>query len=422
MCLWNNGFGHGGLSVVTLGEVMEGTCFESDWAAVTAGLSTLRGLLGRLHQAGSDRLGPMFAELDELKMLTEAAQLGVLDQGLSRGDVRASDAASSAGWVWQWGPSYLAGGAAALVRVTEAVAKPCNGVLREAVLGARVPVRNAAVALGEMDKLLHRLTPACAETVLGGFVALAESDGPREIRALRPRFIAKYGRLGEFQRREDRLKHGRSLSQPYDDDGMAEYRLRLDPEGSAVLEAILGPLAAPQPSTEHGSDLRTSDQRRADALVEVCRRAAAAGGAAPATAKAAVVVTMGYQDLLDRTGAGTTLTGELLAPETVRKMACDAAIIPAVLGSRGEVLDLGRTVRLASPKQVQALWIRDKGCTFPGCSRPPAWCDAHHVWHWCDGGPTDLLNLALLCPRHHTIVHQKGYTATVTAFGVTWHL
>ena len=401
---------------------MEGTCFESDWAAVAAGASALRGLLGRLHQAGSERLGPMFAELDELKMLTEAAQVGVLDQGLSRGDVRASDAASSAGWVRQWGPSYRAGGAAALVRVAEGVAKPCNGVLREAVLGARVPVRNAAVALGEMDKLLHRLTPACAETVLGGFVAIAESDGPREIRGLRPRVIAKYGRLAEFQRREDQLKHGRSLSQPYADDGMAEYRLRLDPEGRAVLEAILGPLAAPQPSTEHGSDLRSSDQRRADALVEVCRRAAAAGGSAPATAKAAVVVTMTYQDLLERTGAGATLTGELLAPETVRRIACDAAIIPAVLGSKGEVLDLGRTVRLATPKQVQALWIRDQGCTFPGCSRPPSWCDAHHVWHWCDGGPTDLLNLALLCPRHHTIVHQKGYTATVTATGVTWHL
>ena len=86
------------------------------------------------------------------------------------------------------------------------------------------------------------------------------------------------------------------------------------------------------------------------------------------------------------------------------------------------MLDLGRTRRLVTPKQLLALCLRDAGCTFPGCSRPPAWCDAHHVWHWCDGGPTDLSNLALLCPRHHTIVHQKGYTATVTACGVTWHL
>ena len=104
----------------------------------------------------------------------------------------------------------------------------------------------------EMDELRPRLTPECHDTVLEGFVALAEGQGPREIRALRPALIAKYGHLGEFQRREDRLKHGTALSQPYDDDGMAEYRLRLDPEGSAVLEAILGPLAAPQPRPSTG--------------------------------------------------------------------------------------------------------------------------------------------------------------------------
>src|SRR6476620_7514755 len=161
---------------------MEGTCFESDWAAVAAGTSALRSLLGRLHQAGSDRLGPMFAELDELKLLAEAGQAGLLGEGLSRGDVRESDAASPAGWVRQWAPSYAAGGAAALVRVTEAVAKPCDGLLAEAVLAARVPVRNAAVALAEMDKLRPRLTPECHGTVLAGFVALAEAQGPSEIR------------------------------------------------------------------------------------------------------------------------------------------------------------------------------------------------------------------------------------------------
>ena len=206
---------------------------------------------------------------------------------------------------------------------------------------------------------------------------------------------------------------------------MAEYRLRLDPEGQAVLEAILGPLAAPQPSTVTGSDLRTSDQRRADALVEVCRRAAAAGGAAPTTPKAAVVVTMDWTDLKQRTGAGTTLTGDLLAPETVRRMACDAAIIPAVLGTRSELLDLGRTVRLATPKLFLALCLRDRGCTFPGCSRPPGWCDAHHGVHWCDGGPTDLTQHGPVVPaaphdrapeglhRHHH--HLRGHLAPVAA-------
>ena len=60
-------------------------------------------------------------------------------------------------------------------------------------------------------------------------------------------------------------------------------------------------------------------------------------------------------------------------------MACDASIIPAVLGTKSELLDLGRTSRLVTPKLLQALYLRDRGCTFPGCSRPPSWCDAHHV-------------------------------------------
>ena len=296
-------------------------------------------------------------------------------------------------------------------------------MLREAVLAARAPVRNAAVALSRDGQAAAAADAGVPRHGAGGVRGPGRGQGPREIRALRPALIAKYGHLGEFQRREDRLKHGVALSQPYDDDGMAEYRLRLDPEGSAVLEAILGPLAAPQPSTEHGSDTRTSDQRRADALVEVCRRAAAAGGAAPATPKAAVVVTMGYQDLLERTGAGTTLTGELLAPETVRRMACDAGIIPAVLGVRGARSSTWAGPSGWSPPSRCRRWdLRDRGCTFPGCSRPPSWCDAHHVWHWCDGGPTDPPNLALLCPRHHTIVAPERHTATVTALGVTWHL
>src|SRR6476659_357480 len=172
---------------------MKRTCFEADLATVAAGTSALRSLLGRLHQVGSARLGPMFAELDELKLLAEAGQVGLLGEGLSRGDVRESDAASPAGWVRHWGHSYLAGGAAGLVQVTVAVGQERNRVLREAVLAARAPVRNAAVALTEMDKLRPRLTPEAHGTVRAGFVAMAEGQGPREIRALRPALIARYG-------------------------------------------------------------------------------------------------------------------------------------------------------------------------------------------------------------------------------------
>ena len=119
-------------------------------------------------------------------------------------------------------------------------------------------------------------------------------------------------------------------------------------------------------------------------------------------------------------GAGRTLDGTVLSPQTVRKLACDASIIPMVLGSDSQPLDVGRTKRLVTPALLAALWARDKACTFPGCGRPPQWADAHHVKHWIDGGATALLNLALLCQHHHTWVHGHALTATVTAHDVTW--
>jgi hypothetical protein len=395
---------------------------EAGRTCVSAATSFLTGLSERVVAVGNTELGPFFGQLDDLSRQLEAARVALLGQALSRGVVAGSDCPSATSWVIRWAPSYRAGGAAQLVKVTQATLAVRNAGLAAAVLGARVGVRNAAVALAEMDKLRPRLRDEALEAVWQGFIQIATDHGPEQIRQLRERLIATYGRDKEFQRRHDQLKHGVALSQPMDDDGMATYRLRLDPEGREVLEAMLGPLSAPRP-TPSCPDLRSSDQRRADALVQICRRAAAAGGAAPATTKAAVYVTVDFWDLQRRTGAGTTLaTGQLLAPETIRRIACDATIIPAVLGAGSEVLDVGRARRLFAPGLLHAMWLRDRGCTIPGCGAPPFWADAHHLVHWVDGGPTSLTNAALLCGRHHTIAHQRGWTATATTSEVTWHL
>ncbi|MGI8415919.1 MAG: HNH endonuclease signature motif containing protein [Nakamurella sp.] len=101
-------------------------------------------------------------------------------------------------------------------------------------------------------------------------------------------------------------------------------------------------------------------------------------------------------------------------------MRCDAGIIPVVLGSDGEILDMGRTQRLFTSGQVKALWLRDPHCTFTGCDARAHWCHAHHLWHWIDGGPTDLANAALLCGRHHTIVHRDQLAGTVVDGQVLW--
>lgn len=111
--------------------------------------------------------------------------------------------------------------------------------------------------------------------------------------------------------------------------------------------------------------------------------------------------------------AGLAVLGpdlQTLTPGDVRRLACDANVVPAVLGSESEILDLGRTVRTVTPAQLKALIIRDGGCINPQCRRPPQWCDAHHVEHWIADGDSDLGNYALLCGRDHDNVHNRGFT------------
>ena len=101
--------------------------------------------------------------------------------------------------------------------------------------------------------------------------------------------------------------------------------------------------------------------------------------------------------------------GTELSPGTTRRLACDADIIPVVLGTRSEVLDVGRAHRLITPALWRALVCRDRHCAFPGCTRPPVMGHAHHIVHWADGGPTALDNLVLLCGHHHRTIHPTPW-------------
>jgi len=108
---------------------------------------------------------------------------------------------------------------------------------------------------------------------------------------------------------------------------------------------------------------------------------------------------------------GASVHGEMLA--TLRRLACDAELIPAVLGSRSEPLDVGRTRRLVTPAIWAALVIRDRHCAFPGCTRPPVMCHAHHIHHWADGGTTSLDNLVMLCGHHHRVIHHSPWKVRI---------
>ena len=107
---------------------------------------------------------------------------------------------------------------------------------------------------------------------------------------------------------------------------------------------------------------------------------------------------------------GDDLTGDRLTASQVRRLACTAKILPAVLGGDSLPLDLGRSRRLFSPAQRKALLVRDKTCRAEGCDVPGVWCEAHHRRDpWNKGGRTDLDEGELLCSHHHHRAHDVRY-------------
>ena len=117
---------------------------------------------------------------------------------------------------------------------------------------------------------------------------------------------------------------------------------------------------------------------------------------------------------------GMTESGTELTVAELRKLACDAGIIPAVLNGRSEVLDIGRMKRTIPPQIRRALIARDQGCVWPGCDQPPIGCVGHHIWHWIDGGPTSVPNLASLCHRHHNNLHKHNLVLHPPGDGDDW--
>jgi Domain of unknown function (DUF222)/HNH endonuclease len=123
------------------------------------------------------------------------------------------------------------------------------------------------------------------------------------------------------------------------------------------------------------------------------------------------------KDALHDSQAGRTLVGVPLPGLVVRKIACDASIHRVIADGVGSILDYGRSTRTIPPAVYTPLVLRDWGCRFPGCDRPADWCEGHHVWHWEDGGPTNLSNLVLLCAKHHHVVHLKGWHLRIDPSG-----
>jgi hypothetical protein len=317
------------------------------------------------------------------------------------------------------------------------------GTAREQVRVARgleaMGVTRRALETGEISMSAVRSLVAAREADPEAF----ERAEPVLVEAARVHTLAELGRVLAFWRdrvlrergsERDLLHERRGLHASVTFGGMVRVDGDLDPEtGEHLLTALRAVLDAEARSGtgRHGTGAdgsgeedRTPAQRRADALGEICRqwldrreRPVVAGERPHLTLTVGMEALMGVEapgervtearepmaldvGALDHTGPVRT--------EVARRLACDASVRRVVVGPGSEPLDVGRRSAVVPSAIRHAVIVRDRRCRFPGCDRPQAWCDAHHVVHWADGGPTALHNLLLLCRRHHRMVHAPG--------------
>jgi hypothetical protein len=194
--------------------------------------------------------------------------------------------------------------------------------------------------------------------------------------------------------------------------GMHQTLLSLDPEADAKVAAALQ--AATRDRRAGLTDPAVDwDHVEADALVELITGARSVDPRVPEVSVIADLETL--ERGLHDSSVCETVRGVPLTPEVVRRLACDATIVPFVLGGAGEVLDEGRGRRLASAAQRRAIAVMHATCAMPGCTVPVDECRVHHVDPWHDGGRTDLDQLVPVCERHHHHLHEGGWTIKVRA-------
>ncbi|MHA7862114.1 HNH endonuclease [Tessaracoccus sp. Y36] len=266
-----------------------------------------------------------------------------------------------------------------------------------------------------LRKLPGSLTRAdlvqCQETILEH----ADTLGPAELRALATRLhelVDPNGADAAAQKRldaQDRAAmRNRYLRFTPDHHGGTRVTALLPTAHAHLLEAQLDAIEPPLSSYREAGELPSREIRRADALVLLVQTAAATGQLpAHGGDRPQVTVTLNYDTLLTGLGhVGIVGAEDLdgLSAGDARRLACDAELIPVVLGTASQPLDVGRKHRLFPAAIRTALVLRDGGCAFPGCTARPASCEAHHIIPWWAGGESSLVNAVLLCPHHHRLV------------------
>jgi hypothetical protein len=295
-----------------------------------------------------------------------------------------------------------------------------------------LPATSSTFASGQLSfskvRALTRIADAANEAEL---LELAHHATASQVEKL----VRAYRSVDSRAEREQAVANqaARELNYYHDDDGCLVIRARLPAEeGAVVLQAINAAMDAQRPGEEDDAandvtavtskDENRFAQRRADALTTMAETALRHGygdrlGSLSSAERYQVVVHVTAETLAEgEAGRSELECGQRLAPDTVRRIACDGSLLQITDDAAGNPLDIGRKTRAVPPAMQRALRSRDHGCRFPGCIHD-RFVDAHHIRHWANGSETSLDNLVLLCRRHHRLVHEGGFGVERTADG-----
>lgn len=291
-------------------------------------------------------------------------------------------------------------------RMTVARNLPAHPDLEDAFASARLNHDHARVILA----CLRRTPPDLREVVEKELIKAAETVDPAMLARFCRELVARLGGDEDAEAAAQR-RFSRRWARLVDTfDGMVRLDGMLDPLSAATIRAAIAPLL------ERAGDVddRCVAQRTADALVALAEHAMA-DGILPdhGGEKPQLIVTMNYPDFIagqeSKLLASAKLNGIPISGATARMLACDAGIIPIVLGSHGEALDIGRKTAVWTAAQRRTLRAEHDGCGFPGCQAPANRCQAHHITYRSRGGPTAVSNGVLLCRFHHWLIHHSNW-------------
>jgi hypothetical protein len=376
--------------------------------------------------AGSEKRAALL-ELSRAVARVEELRLRVLGAGQSIGDVAEADGARDAAAWLAHHARVDPGRARWLARLATSLDEKYPA-LRAALAEGRVDLAQTGAIARALDELPDDLDVETLRLAEERLVFEAETFDPRRLRILGRRILE----VVAPDVAEDHAKKALEDEEAHADavtflrvrrrvDGTTDLHARLADAVAARLLTNLAAYTSPrqpqaqQPGPAGPADRRPYERKLGHALGSLLEhldphRLPLHGGDATT-----VVVTVPLSDLQDHLeAAGLARVGdEPMTPSQARRLACTAKIIPAVLGRKSDVLDLGRSSRLFSPAQRKALALKHPACAATGCTIPAPWCEAHHAGQpWSRGGRTDVTEGVLLCSHHHHRAHDPRYDTT----------